>query len=136
MSKMPPRMFFFKKAVVVGFVALLVGIIAGRLVANNANTERLDRVVAMSWGDGKYGKGFYGAHVYLSTEKGQFSVRARVLIGRGNDYYHDCGVLGKVTDASEAVERWGAIDWKEDGLHVGSGTNEFFLPRTKLEQHR
>mgnify|MGYP001305539172 CR=1 FL=1 len=37
---------------------------------------------------------------------------------------------------SEAVTRWGTIDWREDGLHIGSGTNEYFLARAKIESHR
>ena len=65
-----------------------------------------------------------------------YSVWARVYIGRGNDYFHDCGKLGTVQTDAEAVSRWGTMDWREDGLHIGSGTNEYFLPRTKLENHR
>ena len=90
----------------------------------------------MSWGDGKYGPSFYGALVYLRSQNGGYSVRARVYIGRGNNYYHDCGEFGTVLAEPEAVARWGTIAWREDGLHIGEGTNEFFLARSKLERHR
>ena len=90
----------------------------------------------MSWGDGKYGLSFYGAHVYLEPQSSGYSVRARVHIGRGNDYYHDCGTLGTVQTDAEAVARWGAIQWREDGLHIGSGTNHYFLARAEMESHR
>ncbi len=120
----------------VAVVAVLVGFVVGWVRASSVNATRLDRVVAMSWGDGKYGPAFYGAHVYLVPIASGYSVRARVSIGRGNGYFHDCGELGTVQTDSEAVAQWGAIDWREDGLHIGSGVNQFFLPRAKLESHR
>lgn len=120
----------------VAIVALLVGFVAGWLTASSNSATRLERVVAMSWGDGKYGPAFYGAHVFLEPQAGSYSVRARVFIGRGNDYFHDCGELGRVQTDVEAVARWGRIEWREDGLHIGTGTNHFFMPRAQLERHR
>ena len=96
----------------------------------------MERVVAMSWDDGKYGPAFYGAHVYLEPMASGRSVRARVFIGRGNDYFHDCGELGRVATDADAVARWGRIEWREDGLHIGTGTNHYFLARAQLESHR
>ena len=52
------------------------------------------------------------------------------------EYVHDCGELGRVATADEAVERWGFIEWKNDGLHLGSGKDHFFLERSQLERHR
>ncbi len=126
----------FVSFLAVAAVALLVGFVFGWIRAINVNATRLERVVAMSWGDGKYGPSFYGANVYLEPLSSGYSVRARVYIGRGNDYFHDCGVLGTVQSDSEAVARWGAIDWREDGLHIGSSTNHYFLPKATLESHR
>ena len=120
----------------VAVVALLVGFIVGWIRASSVGATRLERVVAMSWGNGKYGPSFYGAHVYLEPASSGYSVRARVYIGRGNDYFHDCGELGTAQTDSEAVARWGTIDWREDGLHIGSGTNQYFLARAKIESHR
>ncbi|MBI3880518.1 MAG: hypothetical protein HY301_10720 [Verrucomicrobia bacterium] len=121
---------------VIAVVALLVGFVVGWIQAGSVSATRLERVVAMRWGDGKYGPSFYGAHVYLEPVTSGYSVRARIYIGRGNDYFYDCGELGKVQTDSEAVARWSAIDWREDGLHIGSGTNHYFLPKAKMERHR
>lgn len=121
---------------VVTVVAILVGFVVGWIFAGRVNETRLERVVAMSWGGGKYGTAFYGAHVYLEPQAGGYSVRARVLIGRGRDYFHDCGELGRVRTDSEAVAKWGTIEWREDGLRIGSGPDTYFLPRAKLERHR
>jgi hypothetical protein len=60
----------------------------------------------------------------------------RAFTSDGNDYFHDCGELGTVQTDSEAVAGWGTIDWREDGLHIGSGTNRYFLARAKMESHR
>jgi hypothetical protein len=121
---------------IVATIALLVGFIVGWILANSVSATRLERVVAMSWGDGKYGSAFYGAHVFLEPRKSGYSVRARVHIGRGNDYFHDCGELGTVQTDAEAVARWGKIEWREDGLHIGNGTNHYFLARAEMESHR
>jgi hypothetical protein len=126
----------FVSFLAVAFVAALVGLIVGRIWASSASATQLDRVVAMRWGDGKYGPSFYGAHVYLKPLASGYSVRARVYIGRGNSYFHDCGELGTVQTDPEAVARWGTIDWREDGLHIGNGTNHYFLERAKIESHR
>jgi hypothetical protein len=101
------------------------------------DTAMVQRTVALSWGDGKYGPAFYGAWVYLEPDGGGFSVRGRVWIGPGNDYFHDCGELGRAATHEEAVRRWGTITWRPEGLSIGSGKpDDYFLPRAKLESHR
>jgi hypothetical protein len=105
---------------------------AGWMLASRAGERRLDRVVAMQWGPGKYGEAFYGAHVFLEPAAGGYSVRARVYIGRGNDYFHDCGELGRAASDLEAVRKWGRIEFRPDGVHIG----DYFLPRARLEAHR
>lgn len=126
----------FVSFLAVAIVALLLGFVAGWIRASSVSATRLDRVVAMSWSDGKYGSSFYGAHVYIEPVAGGYSVRARVYIGRGNEYFHDCGELGTVQTDSDAVARWGAIDWREDGLHIGSGADHYFLAKAEMESHR
>ena len=122
-------------------VALMVGFAAGLAVANTSETVEIDRVVAMGWGDGKYGDAFYGALVYLEPQSSGYSTRAKVYIGRdnigrGTSYIHDCGQLGTVKTHAEAVARWGAIAWSEAGLRLGNGSNGYFLARNQLENHR
>ncbi|MEY4918746.1 MAG: hypothetical protein RL616_2659 [Verrucomicrobiota bacterium] len=96
----------------------------------------MNRLVVVSWGDGKYGPAFYGAYVYIEPITNGYSVQARVEIGRGSPYFQDCGELGKVQTDAEAVARWGMIEWRVDGLHIGNGTNQYFLPRYQLESGR
>jgi len=128
-----------KKRILLGSLAaivLLAGGAIGWFSANKVSATQLDRLVAVSWGDGKHGPAFYGAHVYLEPAGNEFSVRARVYIGRGNNYFHDCGELGRVQTDAEAVARWSNIAWTEDGLHIGNGTNHYFLARSMFEDHR
>ncbi len=115
----------------------LAGFVGGWSLASNRSAERIDRVVAMQWGDGRYGPAFYGAHVYLLPSGKEYEVRARVFAGRGNDYFHDLGQLGQVATPEEAVKRFGKIEWRTDGLHIGDGQSfPVFLERAKLEAHR
>lgn len=111
--------------------AFLLG--AGYVVGHDRAEERL---VAVAWGDGRYGPAFYGAYVYLVPQGDGFSVRARVMLGRGNDHRHECGELGTARTAAEAVARWGKLDWRSDGLAIGEGESRFFLPRATFENHR
>ncbi len=97
---------------------------------------RIDQVVAMKWVDSKFGPAFYGVQVYLEPIPLGFDVMARVHIGRGNGYFHDCGRLGVVKTDIEAVSQWGMIDYRDDGLHIGEGSSAFFLPKADLENHR
>ena len=120
----------------VAVLAISFGFIAGWIWASIQIADSVDRIVAMSWGDGRGGPSYYGAQVYLEPVTSGYSVKARVLIGRGDGYFHNCGVLGTAQTDSAAVAKWGTIDWREDGLHIGSGANHFFLPRAELESHR
>jgi len=113
-------------------LAAAVGFTAGWVIASRRGETRIDRVVAIAWGDGKYGDAFYGADVYLEPAAGGYSVRARVYIGRGNNYFTDCGEIGKAADDVEAVKKWGKIEFRPDGLHIG----DYFLPREQMESHR
>lgn len=86
-------------------VAALIGFGAGWVIASAKSATWLKWVVAMNWGDGKYGPALYGAHVYLKPQASGYLVRARVYVGRGNDYFHDCGELGRVATDADAVAR-------------------------------
>jgi hypothetical protein len=127
----------FARGLLVLVLGALLGVGLGWVLASRRSETDLQRVVAMSWGDGAYGKAFYGAHVYLEPVSGGYSVQARVYIGRGDGaYFHDIGELGRVATAEEAVARWGRVEWSEDGLRLGEGEGSFFLPRAALERHR
>lgn len=93
--------------------------------------------IAMSWGDGKYGKQFYGAQVYLVPQGEDYAVHARVQIGPGNPYYHDCGQIGRAASVQDAVERFGTIRWDEKGVTIGDlSAGGYHLPRARVESHR
>ena len=116
---------------------LLVGCVIGWVLKGQRNEAMTDRIVAVSWGDGEYGEAFYGAYVYLVPESGDYSVRARIYIGRGNDYWHECGEIGRAETDVEAVEKWGTITWTDDGLNIGDpASGGYHMLRTKLESHR
>ncbi len=110
----------------------MIGFGAGWLISRGRCADSMERIIAVKWGDGRYGKAFYGAYVFLEPSTDGWQVRSRVYLGRGNDSYHDCGVIGTAISDAEAVSRWGTIDWKDDGLHIG----KYFLPRDRLEHHR
>lgn len=124
-------------AVAIGFGLFAAGWVSGR----SPNADRIDRLVAMSWGDGKHGTAFYGAQVYLEPLEpdGGYSVRARVHIGRGDYYFayvHDMGEIGRAATDAEAVARFGSIVWRADGVQFGTAPGAPFLERGALEDHR
>jgi hypothetical protein len=101
---------------------------------------QLDHLVAVSWGDGKYGKALYGAYVFYEEKDSQMLVKLSVRIDRGSfwsQYAHDTRTLGTAKDAADAVAQWGTITWSAEGLEVGSppGPTHLF-PRADLESHR
>lgn len=116
--------------------ALAVGFCIGWWWAEVHHEKQLAHLIAVRLGDSKYGSGFYQAQVYLEPLSSGFSVRAHVLIGRNPNYFHDCGELGHAATVADAAQRWGHLEWAEDGLRIGSGTNRYFLPRAQLENHR
>jgi hypothetical protein len=124
------------KASIIFGVGLFAGVVVGWFLPRNT-TEITQRVIAASWGDGKYGPSFYGAQVVLEPVNTGYSVKGRVWIGPGNPYLHDCGELGRVANYQEAVEKWSKITWKEEGLYIGTGgPDDYFLARKKMESHR
>jgi hypothetical protein len=115
------------------FIFSIFGFTVGYFSSPNESNSLL----TVSWGDGKYGKAFYGAQVFAYPEAGKYRVEARVTIGQGNPYYHDIGVLGRVATWLEARDKYGTITWTPAGLNIGSSNRvEYYLPRAKLENHR
>jgi hypothetical protein len=96
------------------------------------------RQIAFLWGDSRqYGPAFYGAQVYYQPQNGGVAVKARVWIGRGNDYFQDLGVIGRASSPEDAVGKFGTVVFRDDGLHIGSpGHDAVFVPRNELEAHR
>jgi hypothetical protein len=128
--------FSFRSWAVVGVVLAMVATLAFALGSTLAAQRAEQRLLAVSWGDGRYGPAFYGAYVFIVPDEAGFRVHARVAIGRGNGMFHDCGELGRVTTETEAVARFGRVSWEPSGLSIGTGPSRFFLPRAELERHR
>jgi hypothetical protein len=117
--------------------AFFLGLLLGYLTCWGTTGPGRANIVAMSWGDGKYGEAYYGAEVYLVKMKINYSVRGRVWIGRDDAYYHDIGELGVVRSQPEATAKWGQLGWSDAGLTIGPGDPKpVFLEREKLEAHR
>lgn len=121
---------------VVALLTGIVGFVAGWGAVAATSAKRAGRVVAVSWGDSAQTKAFYGAFVYLRQKSDHYSVRARVYLGRGGEDFYECGELGKAGTPAEAVERWGTIEWKPDGLQIGGGTNRFFISKGDLDKRQ
>lgn len=135
------------RAFLTSIAALLVilGLALGAYFYREAS--RLDRLVAVSWGDGKYGKALYGAYVFYEEKNSELLVKLSVRIDRGSfwgQYAHDTRTLGTAKDPADAVARWGTITWSDQGLEVGPppGTTplpaaaKHLFPRAELERHR
>ncbi|HYV49517.1 MAG TPA: hypothetical protein VFA20_31880 [Myxococcaceae bacterium] len=120
----------------IALAAVPAAFLAGLGLTYRAEAAPAGRTVAMSWGDGRYGPAFYGAHVYVDEGEGPaLPVRAVVYIhrpGRFMYYVHDCGEIGRAKDWPEAVAKFGTIQWSPEGLRIG----DYFLPRGQLENHR
>ena len=129
---------YFKIVSVLVLIAL--GYMIGWIDFGIKKQKALNNIVAVSWGDGEGEQAFYGAYVFLVPEDGEYSVHAEVYIGRSTDYvnyFHDCGEIGRAKTDIEAVEKWGTIYWKEDGLYIGDpSSGGYHLPRSELESHR
>ena len=97
-------------------------------------------VIAVNWGDSKYGNAFYGAYLYGTPKKDHISVSLTIHIGRGTpfmNYKYDLGEIGTAKNMVEAVKSWGTMTWSQKGLAIGSEQSTvYFLERSKIESHR
>jgi hypothetical protein len=119
---------------IVAILTGIVGFVAGWGVVTAKSAKRAGRVVAVSWGDAPHARAFYGAFVHLRQKGDGYSVRGRVYLGRDGERFYDCGELARVRTPAEAVQLWGAIEWKPDGVHIGSGTNRLFITKAELNK--
>lgn len=127
-------------------LAAVVALVAAVLIAYTWSDlkERAliaERLVAVSWGDGKYGKAHYGAYVHYEPRfNGTVNVKLTVRIGRGSlwrGYLHDARSIGTARDPVDAVARYGVLTWSEEGLRVGDAPGKGYLfPRAEMERHR
>jgi hypothetical protein len=118
--------------------ALLISFAAGWFVAYRSSSHRQSRILVMS-------RSFLNVSGYTNPAPALASVvvdavddrlRARVELEVTTDYGtgYTARELGGAVSITEAIQRWGLIEWREDGLHVGRGTNEFFMKKAELEE--
>ena len=96
-------------------------------------------LIAVSWGS-KRGSDqlYYQAQVYIDNagQPPPLEIKARVCIGSGS-YQHSLGTIGWADSRTEAIQKYGTIQWTETDVLFGK-TNEvrIKLSRQSLEQHR
>jgi hypothetical protein len=69
------------------------------------------------------------ASVKLRGDKALLEIAVTTDYGTG----YKTRELGSATSIGEAARKWGLLDWRTDGLHVGRGTNEVFMSKAELE---
>ncbi|MGK9174213.1 hypothetical protein KXR87_13430 [Yokenella regensburgei] len=94
-------------------------------------------LIAVTWGDGPYGKAMYGVYVYTGAKKkGTVEIKLRIYTGRQDfyfiSYYRDFGVIGMVDNKNE-LDAWSDIVWQTEGVRIGK---EFFISKKILGEHR
>ena len=115
-------------AMVIGSVIVLA-FAAGFFTSIIGDFRRFESAVALRWDDTQSNVAQAQAHVYLEAGSHEKEVRLAVYFGRERKWIYGPRTLGWVQTREEAVVRWGQIEWRADGLYVGTGTNQFFLKR-------
>lgn len=115
----------------------VAGVLFTALYFQAVKPNPMDSLVTVGWGDGKYGKAFYGAKVYFEKQdEDRYSVKARIYVSRKSNYYHDCGEIGLVASPEEAVAKFSQLEWSLEGLTIGNGSEAYFISRKTFENHR
>lgn len=123
-------------------IFLLAGLCAASLALNlvlYGPAQTYPHLVAVSWGDSKYGPALYGAYVFYEERGDHLAVRAAIYIDRPTlwqRYQHDTLELGIVRTDVEAVAQWGRIDWSAQGVTFGRGDKTVQVKIADLEKHR
>jgi hypothetical protein len=111
-------------------LALIVGPVLAVALWNLSGA----RPIAIACDDMPNRPGWAKAVVYLQNTGYGKAVWLKVLFERhGKEYIYGRRTLGYVQSQSEAVDKWGRIDWKSDGVHIGSGSNVFVVSRAELD---
>ena len=116
--------------ILIALVCLMIGYGTGAVLTERKKMVTLEHSVTLRWSDGVFDDPPLGAHVFLEPHMDGKSVRLRVYIGRSQPQFYMPGRIGEidvVRTAEGAAEKWGQIEWRSDGLHVGVDGN-----RTRL----
>ena len=76
------------------------------------------------------------ASVMLTEAQGGYDAQLEFEVAYESGTGYSARELGKAASFEDALHRWGFMEWREDGLHVGRGTNEFFVPQSEFGRGR
>ena|SRR2546421_1354056 len=117
--------------------SVMLGLLVGWALTSASNSRRFSRVIAMQrslFAHRLHTNGLPAA-ASVVVEQGTNGIGVKIELEMTSPYgtgYRTID-LGRAASLEEVTGKWGFMDWREDGLHVGRGTNEFFLPREELE---
>ncbi|MEX9251777.1 hypothetical protein [Pseudenterobacter timonensis] len=92
------------------------------------------RIIAISWSKKDFDANHhYGVYVYTGNmQSGQIEIKAKIYCD-DKFFSHNLGVIG-VSDFnsndinfSDVVARWGVINWKPNGVYIGSKDSSYFI---------
>ena len=126
------RLRHFLTAAVVGLT-----FVAGWTLAGRASAERNSKVLVMQ--QRLINVPFYSnsvparASVILGPTSNGYAGTLEIQFKTEDGTGYKTEALGLAESYQDAVERWGFMDWREDGVHVGKGSNSVFMSKRDLE---
>ena len=119
------------------FVLYFTAILAYRLHTNidSISSYHLGEIILVNRNpDWRSGLGLYTTAVLIKKNETGYNVLCKVYIG--NDDYYEIFPLGSVKTKREAYKKWGAIEWKDKELVVGtSAVTPVIIKRSQIENH-
>ena len=124
--------------ILVSLVCLMIGYGTGTVLTERKKMVTLENSITLKWSDGIFDDPVLAAHVFLEPHMNGKSVRLRVYISRDRPQFYMPGQIGEIDvvhTPEEAVQKWGNIEWREDGLHVGVEGNHtrLHVPHADIE---
>jgi hypothetical protein len=116
---------------------VMLGLVAGWGLTSASNSHRLSKVIAMQ-------RTLLVHRLYTNplpsvasvvVEQATNGLDVKIELEMTDPYstgYRTIDI-GHCASREEVIRKWGFMDWREDGLHVGRGSNEFFVPQMELE---
>lgn len=94
------------------------------------------RIIAVSWSKKDFDINHkYEVYVYTgNVQNGKIEIKAKIYSDGNKLISHNLGVIGMSDfnkddiNFSDVVAQWGAINWKPDGVYIGSGESLYFVP--------
>jgi len=113
---------------------VLLGLVIGWWLTSASHSRKSAEIVATQrtfFANSRYTN--FIASVVAEPRTNGYAVTVELERKESRGTGHRTFDLGHVASFEEATKKWGFIDWREDGLHVGRDSNEFFMPQKELE---